>query len=322
MSAEEIIEKFKKSFQTPSRKDERLKVVLICVAISTTFWFFSALNKDNYVSQISFPISISYDKEAYIATKPLPERLTLEVSGGGWDLMTRSFGFNMETLDVYVERPDSRPFVLVSSLRSEIAANLEPVVINYIPNDSIKFDIQRKVEKTVPVAVDESQVRLDNNYRILEGIRVRPDSVLLTGPEETLASIEEILVTPNVRGVDADYSGTITLENLPEFVTANTKEIGLSFPVVRYLKITESFPVQKKNFPIDAIDFEPKRLDVTYAISELEFDATDSTELELTVDFNNFDPADSTIYIEVEKRNPKIDNVTFTPLRVKLIKND
>lgn len=322
MSAEEIFEKLKSSFQTPSRKDERLKVVLICIVISTTFWFFSALNKTDYVSEIKYPIELLYDTEEYVATKPLPEKLTLEVSGGGWDLMARFFGFGMETLQIPIENPDTKPFVLVNALRSDLSSSLEPVMINFIPNDSIKFEIQRRVNKKVALLVDQAAINLDPDYRMATDPVISPDSIVLIGPEATLQSINELRIMPSDRQVDADYSSSVGIPELPQFVSSELSEVNLSFDVVRYLKVTERYKIEKRNFPIEAYDIEPSEVNVSFEISELVFDVQDSSEIRLWVDYNNFDPSDSTVFIEVEKGYEKMDNVTFSPVRVKVVQND
>lgn len=59
----------------------------MCVVTATTFWLLNALNKDNYTTIVNQPISIDYDEDEYMAVKPLPQVIKIEINGNGWDLL-------------------------------------------------------------------------------------------------------------------------------------------------------------------------------------------------------------------------------------------
>eukprot|EP01035_Chromulina_nebulosa_P049214 gene49214-66821_t len=72
----------------PTKTDYKAVIVSLFAAI--IFWIMNALNKEGYSQKISFPIRITYDDSLYIPTQPLPEKISVNVSGNGWDLLRKS----------------------------------------------------------------------------------------------------------------------------------------------------------------------------------------------------------------------------------------
>ena len=319
--AEEILEKLKRSFNTPSKKDERLKVVLICVFISTTFWFFNALNKSDYVTRINYPISIEFDEDNYVATAPLPTKIPVEVTGGGWDLMARYFGLKMNALEVRVERPSESSYVLASSIRPEIAPNLEPIVINYFLQDSIKFQIERKVTREVVLAYDTAQISLDEDLVMASKVELSPPTVELTGPESMLNELGDTLfIQEEISDVSEDFQGSVNLPELPELVSTSLSSVEASFLVVQLLSIDVSIPLEKRNFP-NNWELLPTRAQVYYKVPETSFDVADTTGVRVFANFRQME-ADSTIAIEFKVLNKEFREVRVFPKTVKVKKNE
>ena len=322
-SAEDIIEFLKKAFNTPSTKDEKWKVVVLCIIISTTFWFFSALNKSDYVTQINYPIKVVYNDSLYVALAPIPEKISLEVSGGGWDLMARFFGFFMEPLIIDLKNPLKDNFRLTNNLRQDIAPKLEPVNVNYFLQDSLIFKIDERHSVRLKLAFDSAKIKLPDNYKISSKIRLAQDSITLFGPRRLLSEIQSpILINPGsnqfTENVDTGFA-------LPEFgsalISANRTDIQVQFEVIEYLTQETSFPIYPINFRGDNFEIEPNQVLVTYEINVNQVNEIDSTDLILTADFLNLRNRDKTIPIEITIKSPLIVNPKLNQQRVKLKSN-
>lgn len=322
-SAEEIIERLKKSFYTPSKKDEKLKVVGLCIVISTTFWFFSALNKDDYISQINYPIEIEFDMDEYIAIGDLPSRIPLEVTGGGWDLMTRSFGFNMSPIKISLERPDASGFIMTSSLRAQLTPGLDPVAINYVLLDSLRFDIQRKVSRTFKLSLNPTSISLDDNYRIASAIRVEPDTVVWTGPEQMINSLGNVIyLDADMTDIDRDIDEVVDIPEPPNLFSAQAKSVRLRFQVVRMLEVFDNVKVSLLNLPDTLWVSDLDSVSVRYRIAEDAFDVLDSGRVDIIADYNYLNPQDSTISLIYRINNQAVEELEFSPLRVKFSRNE
>ena len=322
-SAEDIIEKLKKSFQTPSRKDERIKVVVVCIVISTTFWFFSALNKSDYISQVNYPIEIVFDNEQYIATTELPDKIPIEVTGGGWDLMTRSFGFNMNPIRISLAEPDASNYILTSTLRGQLTPGLDPVIVNYMLKDSLLFDIQKRSSREFELALDPSSISLDNNFRITSPIVLVPKTIIWTGPEKFINALDRLIyVNADLSDIDEDVDETIDIPEAPELFSSNTESAKLSFNVVRLIDVEADLKIELINFPDSIWSVNPSVIRVQYRIEETRFDVADTMNIRLVADYQTLNPSDSSIAVQAVPSNEYIEELRLTTTQVKGIRNE
>ncbi len=298
-------------------------MVVLCIVISTTFWFFSALNKDDYISQINYPIQIVFDRDEYIATQSLPTRLPIEVTGGGWDLMTRSFGFNMSPIEIDLERPDESNHVLTSSLRGQLTPRLDPVVVNFILQDSLIFDIQKRVPRTFRLALDPSSISLDDGYRIVSPILLKPDTVVWTGPERIINDLDGVIyLKADITEIDRDISEDVDLPEVPQFITSDLESTVLSFEVVRMLDVSDNIAIEFINFPDSLWISDTAEAAIKYRIAETYFDVTDSARVSIVADFKNLNPADSSVTLKVDVLSEYIEELEVTPRAIRVFKNE
>ncbi|KYG76671.1 YbbR-like domain-containing protein [Roseivirga echinicomitans] len=323
-SAEEIIEFLKRSFNTPSTKDEKLKVVILCIIISTTFWFFSALNKSDYVTQINYPIKVVYNDSLYVALSDIPDKLPLEVTGGGWDLMTRSFGFSMEPLVIEVENPVREKYKLSSSLRQEIAPRLDPVIINYIIEDSLIFNIDERVSMDAELWLDSSQLKLASNYRITSSIMLEPNHIRITGPKSMLDTlVRPIKIDIGNAELNNSVDQKISIKNFgSNLISTDIGEVSVKFEVTEFMRKEIELPVYPINFKGKKAGIDPSKVVVSYEVIVSEVRGVDSLNMVLTADYFNLKKSDNTIPIEIAMKPSFILNPVLSQGKVKLKDNE
>ena len=323
-SAEELIESIKKSFNAPSSKDEKIKVVVFCVIISTTFWFFSALNKSDYVTQINYPIELQYDEEQFVAVSALPRQVRLEVQGGGWDLMTRSFGFAMEPIQIQLEDPATSHFRLTSALRGELTPKLEPVVVNFILQDSIVYDIERKVQRSIPLFFDSSAVQLARDFRITSPVSLSQNRITFTGPESMVNDLPDPYpIDPDNELFDASVDQSFDI-SLPasELISADVEEVDVSFEVEEFVLYETSVPIMKLNFNDSTLGILPNRANLSYRVRKSKEVDSDSMDIMVLADFLSLNASDSLIDITIAVQAPHITELELRTTQVKVIAND
>jgi hypothetical protein len=79
----------------PSSSKTDIKAIFISLMAALIFWVMNALNKDGYSQKISFPLQFSYNDSLYIPTQPLPEKIFVNVSGNGWNLLRKAFALDV-----------------------------------------------------------------------------------------------------------------------------------------------------------------------------------------------------------------------------------
>lgn len=318
MNAEKLTERIKQSFNAPSGKDEKVKVVLICIVISTTFWFFNALNQENYSLQIEYPIEWNFDQEQLIAVGELPNNIALEVNGGGWDLMARSFGFNMSPLTIDLANANGSNYILTADLRADLSRNLDPVGINYLITDSLLFNVQPRIKRQLKLTFDDAELQFDSDYRLSGNYVLQPDSIEVVGPEEMINALPDSLVVIHPRnGIDRDFEEDISLPELPDQVISMQEKVTLSFDVIRLISINEEKRIELINFP-EGWEAETDMVAIDYRISESQFDVTDSIRVKIVADYVQWNEQDSTVILEVVQVLKTIDQITLSTDKIKV----
>lgn len=306
-------------------KTNRWKVVVTCLVISTTFWFFSALNKDGYVTQINYPIKISYNQAKYVATKPLPDKIPIEVTGGGWDLMTRFFGLKMTAYELNIDDPMRQPYVITSTLRSDLSSLLEPITLNYFSQDSITYGLEALQTKTIRLGAKKQDwsSSLNDDFKISSDIQVTPDYVNVTGPFSLVNALPDTLwLLANESGIEDDVNTTVQLPPLPNLTSANLEKANVQFNVVRLLNIDVNLPVQQVGFPDENWQVTPSYIPISYQVAETNFSIEDTASIVLKAYFNELNQ-DSSLILQEEVLSEYILNVTFkNGKRVKVTRND
>ncbi len=323
-SAEDIIDRLKGSFNAPRTKDEKIKVVVFCIIISTTFWFFSALNKSDYVTQINYPIEFQYNTEVFVAVEPLPRQIRLEVTGGGWDLMTRSFGFGMEPIRINLEDPTQAGFRLASSLRGEITPKLEPVAVNFILTDSITYRIERRITRDIPLAFDSANVLLEGDYRFTSPVSISPAIITFTGPESIVNALPEPYLIPAADdAVDESIAESFDIP-LPasDLVSSNVSEADIQFDVDEFVGFMRTIPVMKLNFTDTTLRLNPGVVDVSYSIRRSEEVRADSLDIMLIADYYSYNETDSTVKVSVAVKAPHIRDLVLLEDKIRVVRDE
>jgi len=301
-SAEEIIEKLKNSFNAPSRKDEKVKAVVVCILISTTFWFFSALNKDDYTTQIDYPLEFVFDETQFMPVVELDDKIRIEVTGGGWDLMTRLFGFGMQPAQVNLADPSSSKYRLTSTLRGELSAKMIDINLNFILRDTLFYNIQRRITRSIPIVFDSISILLEEGFEITSKIGIDPPFIELVGPEDLVNAVSSpFIVYPDDSPFDEDVDEQFEIPSMESsLISTSVNDVRASFSVTEFFEFDEMLVVTLINNEDSLVTIEPSSVRVFYKKSEDDLEAvSDTVEIVLFADLLKINPTDSTLNIQI-----------------------
>lgn len=227
------------------------KAVVLCILAATIFWFLNSLN-ENYTSNVNFPLTFDYNTEQYIPVEPLPDRLSVNVTGMGWDLFRRSAGFKMPPLVIPLERPSAVKKIVGTTLPALISGQLEGLHINFIVNDTIYLDIEEKNKLRVFVSIDSIEQYIRSGYGITSAVTIAPDSILVEGPESVIREMTEPFnLVLDQRNIDDDFEEEV--EVLPgDRVKTTPSKVYVSFSVEEFVVVTDSVRLVLVNIPESA----------------------------------------------------------------------
>ncbi|MFQ3213609.1 MAG: hypothetical protein ACJAT1_001702 [Marivirga sp.] len=236
--------------------NETLKVVVLCIFTATTFWFFNALN-DDYTTRISYPIDFVYQDSGLIVVKELPDNVKINVTGGGWNLLRKTFWFTIDPVDIQLDNPANDKYFLGASLYATIADQLNEVQLNFIETDTLWVDIDSLKTHKAKIAFDSSKVLLTKTFRINSPITFSTDSVKFTGPSRFINNIPDVIfLSSQKEEVEKDFSEELTFSTYgSSLVNRNPVEVEVRFKVAKFINQELMLPYKFKNTPQDSANY-------------------------------------------------------------------
>jgi YbbR-like protein len=234
------LKSFDKTFKSmkPSQPKTDYKAIVICLLAAIIFWIMNALNKEGYSEKISFPLQFSYNDSLYIPTQPLPQKISVNVSGSGWSLLRKALAFDITPIKYTISKPLKTRLLNTGSLTDSLSEYIKDVKINYVVADRFELEFDRKISREFRIKIDSSNISLKDRYVITSLINVNPRTITLTGPESVLDEMgNTILVKVPTRRLQENYDDEVPLP-LPKnaLIKANKDRVTVSFEVAELLK--------------------------------------------------------------------------------------
>jgi hypothetical protein len=298
-------------------------VVVLCIAAATTFWVLNALNKDNYSTIVDYPVQWEFDQKNYVPVKPLPKSIQIQISGNGWDLLRKYFNISSTAYPILITSPAEKNYLLTADLKRGLGEFITPTLLENVLGDTIHYQIDRIVTKTLIPELDSAGYSLDKNT-LLEGkVSFNPDKLEVTGPSSILESYQgKFPVVLNTKKIAKNFSAKVPLaieDDLATLVQLKQTEIQVDFSIVTYLEGNKRLKIKKLNFPAKVSLVNEELVPVlSYLIQQADLPNLKDLEFEAILDYRTRNRADSTIQIQVSP-NPKfLKEVKITPSQLKL----
>jgi hypothetical protein len=311
------------SWRISSKKLSNLKVVVLCILAATTFWILNALNKDNYNTIVDYPIQWEFDRENFIPVKPLPTSVQIQISGNGWDLLRKYFNLNEPAFSIILAEPSSKKYILTSDLKRSLGEFITPTQLQGLLEDSIHFQIDQIVSKSLSLVLDTTGYSLAKNIEIDGEVSFNPKKITLKGPSSILESFDgKFPVSLNESKIDSRFSKKIPLEldkKLEELIQITQTETEVNFQVIRFLEGNKRLKVKKINFP-RTVSLENEELTpmITYLVDERKVGELKDMEFEGILNYVNRNREDSTITISLNPKPSYLKDLKIEPSQVKL----
>jgi hypothetical protein len=302
------------------QSNETIKVVVLCIVTATTFWFFNALN-DNYSTRITYPIKFTYPDSALVEVEELPKKVSINVSGGGWNLLRKTFWFTITPVEVPLEKPVETRFILGNSLYSLIADQMTEIQLNFVENDTLKIDIDSLTSTRSKLAIDSTKINLAEGYQITSKIKLSHDSAGFTGPERFIKTIPKtISLNIQEENISSNYSKEIYLPTFgSNLVSRNPVEVKIEFSVAKFIKQELMLPFEKINAPNDSNSyvFIDSLATISFEIREELAGNYNLDSIKLFINYDNIQRSDSTVLPEAEILPHQLKNKEITFRTVK-----
>ncbi|ARS37135.1 hypothetical protein [Pontibacter actiniarum] len=301
------------------RTKQYWRVVVLCFVAASTFWLLNALNK-SYNTQTSYPIRFVYDENELIPIKPLPEEVSINVTGKGWKLLRKSLRLEVQPAEVYIRDLPRNNYLLGSALRPALVNALDGLQLNFVVTDTVYFDFDPKVEKRIALRLDPSQKLTDNQHVVVGPVQIKPDSVTFTGPASLVDSLPNpfLLQLPS-QGLTQPAKVPVPINyDYKSMVKANVEEAQVQVNVKTLVPEERQVLPELVNVPEGArLNLRPPIAVVRYQVLQDSVPLLNRDAFKVVLDYSKYNPIDSTLVPELVQQPRGIRNVQLWPNRIK-----
>lgn len=265
------------------------KAVVLSIFAAMVFWFFNALNKE-YTTNLNFPIVFDYNNKNYVTVEPLPEEVSLNVTGVGWNLFRRSIGVNIPSLLIPLERPSEIRKIVGSTLPSFIADQLAEMKINFVLTDTLFLNIEPKAGRWISLQVDSVFKNLVPQYGIQSEVTISPDSIFIEGPIRMITAINEpYRIRISNEEISNDFDEEVEVVFDSEIIKRDPPTVHITFSVDKLVEVMDTISLELVNVPATNKEVQAiKKIACRFRMGETTAGSFQSDSIKAIVDLSGF----------------------------------
>ena len=291
------------------------------IGTAAIFWFFNALNKD-YDTTIGYPVNWQFDSESYIVIDELPERIRINVNGLGWNLLRASLGFKVKPVTIILNNPAASKKIAGVSLTNRVDDELEDLQLNYILDDTLAINVDKRGSRSFGVYIDSANISLAENYRIVSPISYDIDLLELEGPISRINShpSDSFVVSIKAQQLTGDFDEQIDFEiERPELFLFRPKSTHVTFSVAEFVHAERQIIISQLDFPEGG---KTHLKDTTCTVQFLvrkDLEATIVADsFMIAANFTQINKLDSTLVLKIQKTPLEVLDVLIAHPQVQL----
>jgi hypothetical protein len=305
----------------------RKKILMFSVflLISIMIWLVNALSK-NYTSDLKYPLEYTDFPEDRVFVGEMPEKLDLRINAIGFALLKykifrKPVPVSFQVSSFTLNRLDSsRAYILTRYLNDQVAAQLpQELQLLDIKPDTLHFQWGRRLTRTLPVRADFSY-ELEKQFTTVDGIRISPDSVEVSGPDLILDTLRQILTERSDLGLlSRNYSGKVRLAMHPD-LRYSTHRVDCTIELERYTEVQLQVPVEVINLP-DSLEMQtfPPRVKLTCRVGLSKYERVSNTQFRAVVDYQEAAEDDNDLEITIQNLPKYLLGYEYYPKSVEFL---
>jgi hypothetical protein len=273
-------------------------ILLVCLGIALAFWLPTKMAQ-TYQTEKKVALRFQLPPNTAFVESP-PQDMSVVVEGRGWDLLfdrLRSRQVNLDftlanSRNLYRNRGQLRKAIL-DRLYS---LDLKIVELNY---DELRLAVEPILRKKVPVFFS-GKLDFRDDYFLKWPLRIRPDSVQISGPESKIQRTESMRTYPKeFVKLDASFKYELPLA-LPREFQANPSKVTLYADIEKFTEKSLFVELQVAK-GMRKIKYFPTKVKVTFQVGLSQFDQVNSSDF----------------YIEAGLDSTTAPGITSAPLIIK-----
>lgn len=283
------------------------------VAISFIIWFFKKFSKE-YQEEIKLKIELVDIPKSFIISSVSDSILNLNLKATGFQLLYYYF------LDNTIEISFQKAVYSNNIGQLEIASEFNKVqdqllgdtqILSFFPS-KIEITYQPKFSKKVPIVFPK--FNLDVGYSITK-INLDPDSIIVTGPKNTLAKITHVnLNYNNESSINSNFSQKIPIKLKENELSYNFTKVNVEVLVDLFSEKILNIPISVSNFPKNRVlKLFPSQVELVFSSSIINLKNIKPSDFKVGFNYDSIDKEKNTAKIKLLKSPLSADNVRLDP---------
>ena len=235
------------------KPNKKLVIFLFFLCLSCFLWFLNAL-KNEYTTEISYPVEYSNHPTNKVLIKKLPSEFKLKVKSHGYTLFRNLFNksINPIVIDIdalYRKQKNNKFYILSSETEHQITRQLlnDIHLIDIIP-DTLYFEYSNMISKKVPVKPN-LHIKYQKQYFQSGKVLLKPDSITVSGAKSILDTLKYV----KTEALNYEDLQTTVFTNVELFkhndLVFSENEVLITLPVEKFTEASFIIPIEVKNKP-------------------------------------------------------------------------
>lgn len=295
---------------------------LFFLIFAIVIWVFVQFSKD-YNEILSIPVQYTNVPPDKLLKEDIPETVDLRMRDNGFNLAWFSMFPPTLTIDVSKANEESGKLIyVIDENRFEISnqLNIDFDNSNFI-RDAVVIGFEQKQEKKLPV-ISRIDVAYAAGYSAIEELKLSPDSVRVSGPQNILDTLTALKTFPvSFTKVKEDLAGSIYLDTtaLPN-VTLYRSRVNYSVDVEKFTEGKVQVPIELINVPagLNVVIF-PKETVLFFQVNLKDFSKVTASDFRVVANFKNVKENQDFIIPEVVQKPEFTSNIRLNEKRIQFI---
>ncbi len=252
-------------------------------------WFYTSLN-GNYTTYINAPISVILPENRALE-KPLPETISIQVKGSGWNIFNLMFFNNSKKILVNLSSSSINDSIYRIG-RNEIikgAQSFERVELNQTIPESVEIYTGIDGVYNVPL-ISQVEIIPKNGFSLVGNISMEPTKIRISGNDKVVSKIPYWTTKREVfENVNSPFTARVELtDSISDMVSLGSKDIQIFAEVQQTGEITiTEIPISFTGGDLPSGHFiYPGFVTVTLRGGIEEVDKVSSSSVKVSIDFS------------------------------------
>ncbi len=308
---------------------KRILMFSVFLLISVFIWLLNALSK-NYTSQIEYPLVYTDFPKDEVFVGEMPDHLDLRVNALGYALLRYKVFKKPDPISFKVSafnlnRPDQDSFkahILTRYLRDQISIQLpSELQLLEIKPDTLHFQFAKSLSRKIKIKPD-FHFEVDKQYTTKDVVQAIPDSIMVTGPDVILDTLEFVFTERSEMGLlSKGFSQKVRLMEIPDLVYEKSR-VTCNLELERFTEVQFSILVEVQNLPEDiSLQTFPSRIKLTCKVGLSKYERMDGNLFRAVVDYDKIDDRTKTLNVSIQNIPYYLLSYEYYPKTVEYLKS-